>query len=106
MPGHSGWQYGRPDLVACPEFELFRGGGRALDPTQDAVYSFLKEFMIEAASLFPDPAINFCGDELQFACLDANPKIRSWAAARNMSVSRVTPTNTSERVAVRCSRTM
>ena len=85
VPGHSGWQYGRPDLVACPEFELFRGGGRALDPTQDAVYSFLKAFMAEAASLFPDPAFNFCGDEVQFACLDGNPKIKAWAAARNMS---------------------
>jgi hexosaminidase len=26
VPGHSGWQYGRPDLVACPTFEEFRGG--------------------------------------------------------------------------------
>ena len=101
---------------------MFYAGGRALDPTQDAVYAFLKRFMVEAASLFPDPAINFCGaetqfltsflilkrsfaktgsgqmqekltkrrsagDELQFACLDSNPKIRAWAAARNMSVS-------------------
>ena len=41
--------------------------------------------MAEAASLFPDPAFNFCGDEVQFACLDGNPKIKAWAAARNMS---------------------
>ena len=56
VPGHSGWQYGKPELVACPAYEDFRGNGRALDPTNEAVYDFLQQFMVETASLFPDPA--------------------------------------------------
>ena len=28
---------------------------------------------------------NFCGDEMRFECLDSNPKIKAWAAAKNMS---------------------
>eukprot|EP01050_Picozoa_sp_SAG11_P016859 SAG11_NODE_2353_length_3476_cov_2.774060_3_plen_422_part_00 len=39
VPGHSGWQYGRPDLVACPTYEAFGGCARALDMTQDKVYT-------------------------------------------------------------------
>ena len=30
VPGHSGWQYGRPDLVACPTYEVFGGCARSL----------------------------------------------------------------------------
>ena len=56
VPGHSGWQYGKPELVACPAYEDFRGNGRVLDPTNEAVYDFLQQFMVETASLFPDPA--------------------------------------------------
>ena len=79
VPGHSGWQYGRPDLVACPTYEAFRGCARALDPTRDSVYDFLKAFFAELASLFPDPAINMCGDEVRFQCWDANPRVKAWA---------------------------
>eukprot|EP01047_Picozoa_sp_COSAG01_P015236 COSAG01_NODE_759_length_13802_cov_16.155221_7_plen_113_part_00 len=85
VPGHSGWQYGRPDLVACPAYEAFGGCARALDMTQDKVYTFLREFFLEVADLFPEPVINMCGDELRFECLDSNPKIKSWAASKNMS---------------------
>ena len=85
MPGHSGWQYGRPDLVACPTYEAFGGCARALDMTKDSLYPFLKGFFLEIANLFPDPVINFCGDEVRFECLDSNPAIKAWAAVRNMS---------------------
>ena len=53
-------------MVACPTYEAFAGCARALDMTQDAVYTFLKAFFLEVADLFPDTIINFCGDELQF----------------------------------------
>ena len=104
VPGHSGWQvrspslstyavsltqkrpqYGRPDLVACPTYEAFGGCARALDMTQDKVYDFLKRFFLEVAAIFPEPVINFCGDEMRFECLDSNPKIKAWPAAKNMS---------------------
>ena len=103
VPGHSGWQvsirlstyavsltqkrpqYGRPDLVACPTYEAFGGCARALDMTQDKVYDFLKRFLGEVADLFPERVINLCGDELRFECLDSNPAIKAWAAARNLS---------------------
>jgi len=85
VPGHSGFGYGKPALVACPTFEAFRGGGRALDVTSDATYVFLKAYMLETAELFPEPVFNFCGDELQCACLQSNPKIVAWMKQRNMS---------------------
>jgi hexosaminidase len=85
VPGHSGWQYGRPDLVACPTYEAFGGCARALDMTQDAVYDFLKRFFLEVAEIFPEPVINMCGDELRFECLDSNPAIKAFAAKNNMT---------------------
>ena len=85
VPGHSGWQYGRPDLVACPTYEAFGGCARALDMTQEKVYTFLMEFFLEVADLFPEPVLNFCGDEVRFECLDSNPAIREWAAVRNLT---------------------
>jgi hexosaminidase len=86
VPGHSGFQYGRADLVACPTLEEFRGAGRALDPTQDKVYTFLHDLFTDVTALFPDPVFNFCGDEVQFECFDSNPRIRDWVRAHgNMS---------------------
>ena len=54
-------------------------------PCRDAVYDFLQRFFLEVAELFPEPVINFCGDELRFECLESNQKIMAWAKARNMS---------------------
>ena len=71
--------------MACPTYEAFGGCARALDMTQDKVYDFLKRFFLEVAAIFPEPVINFCGDEMRFECLDSNPKIKAWAAAKNMS---------------------
>jgi len=85
VPGHSGFGYGRPDLIACPKFEAFRGAGRAFDPTQDATYAFLKAFLLETAALFPEPTLNLNGDEVQFECWASNPRVAAWASAHNLS---------------------
>ena len=29
--------------------------------------------------------INFCGDEVQFECLDSNPAVKKWANDHNMT---------------------
>jgi hypothetical protein len=43
IPGHSGFQYGMPEIVACPYYEASQGSDRALDPTLDQTYTFLIE---------------------------------------------------------------
>jgi hexosaminidase len=85
VPGHSGFGYGRPDVVACPTWEGFRGAGRAIDPTQDSVYDFLRSFFLETAALLPDTYIGMCGDEVHTECWNASARIREWVAARNMT---------------------
>jgi hypothetical protein len=39
----------------------------------------------QVAALFPEPVINFCGDEVQFECLDSNPAVKKWANDHNMT---------------------
>jgi hexosaminidase len=78
MPGHSGFQYGMPEIVACPFFEAGSGSDRALDPTLDATYQFLTEFLTEQATLFGDPVINVYGDEVRFACWNMSASVTGY----------------------------
>ena len=74
-----------PDLVACDTFEGFRGAGRALDPTRDSTYTFLRAFLLETAALFPEPTMNLNGDEVHYDCWDSNPAVAAWAREHNMT---------------------
>ena len=78
IPGHSGFQYGMPEIVACPYFQAGQGSDRALDPTLDATYSFLTDFLSEQATLFGDPVINVYGDEVRFPCWNQSSTIAAW----------------------------
>ena len=82
MPGHSSWGKGRPDLAipAC---------GGVLDPTQDATYDFLKEFLTEMAAVFPDEYLALGGDEVSYDCAASVKK--DWLAAHNMSAAELLP---------------
>ena len=85
MPGHSGFQYGMPEIVACPHDQSGAGSNRALDPTLNRTYEFLTEFLSEQAELFGDPVINVYGDEVRFPCWNSSATIASWMAAHGIA---------------------
>jgi N-acetyl-beta-hexosaminidase len=85
IPGHSGFQYGMPEIVACPFDQSGQGSNRALDPTLNQTYTFLTEFLTEQAQVFGDPAINVYGDEVRFECWNQSATIRSWMRAHGMA---------------------
>ena len=83
MPGHSSFGKGMPHLTipAC---------GGTLDPTQDATYEFLVEFLNEmAVGIFTDPYLALGGDEVSFGCAAGVRK--AWLAIHNMSATELLP---------------
>src|SRR5690606_28730856 len=50
----------------------------ALDPTNEAVYELLDDFLGEMAGLFPDPYLHIGGDEVNGRHWDANPRIQQF----------------------------
>jgi N-acetyl-beta-hexosaminidase len=85
MPGHSGFQYGKPEIVACPFDRTGTGSNRALDPTLNETYSFLTEFLSEQATVFGDPVINVYGDEVRFPCWNSSASIKAWMGANGLA---------------------
>ena len=82
IPAHGSWR-ARPELMACED---------TLDPTKDAVYTFLASFLRAVAALFPDPYIFLGGDEVDVeACWAANDAISAWLAARNETAAQLQP---------------
>jgi hexosaminidase len=84
IPGHSGFQYGYPEIVACPSWTDGDGSNRALDVTLNETYTFLSDWLDEMAGLFQDPAINVYGDEVRFECWEQKPAIAEWMSAHGM----------------------
>jgi hexosaminidase len=84
LPGHSGFQYGMPEIVACPAYEAGNGGARALDPTLDLTYSFLTEWLSEMAELFDDPLLNVYGDEVRFQCWNQSASVLAYMASHGI----------------------
>lgn len=82
MPGHSSYGRGMPQLTiaAC---------GGALDPTLDATYHFLRTFLLEMTSIFPDQYLALGGDEVSYTCAAAVKK--QWLQAHNMSAAALLP---------------
>jgi hexosaminidase len=81
MPGHStAWFVGYPELASGPgPYEIERRWGvfdPAIDPTQEASYQFLDEFIEEMASLFPDRYFHIGGDEVNGKQWSLNPRIQ------------------------------
>lgn len=81
MPGHSiSWGVGYPDLLtSCPGIH-----STPMDPTQDATYSFLGDFLEEVAGTFFDNYIHLGGDEVNQDCWKANANVTSWMAKNNI----------------------
>lgn len=75
IPGHSSFGKGMPALTiaAC---------GGALDPTQNATYTFLTAFLREMGTVFPDPYLALGGDEVSYGCAAGVPSIQKFLATK------------------------
>jgi hexosaminidase len=49
-----------------------------IDPSNNLTYSFLRNFIRELATVFPDKYLHLGGDEVPFDCWQSNPDIRKF----------------------------
>jgi hexosaminidase len=92
MPGHStAWFVGYPELAAGPgPYEIERGWGvyrPTMDPTREAVYTFLGRFIAEMTALFPDPYFHIGGDEVEGKQWEENAQITAFKAKHGMKTN-------------------
>jgi hexosaminidase len=83
LPGHSTtWMVSHPELASMPgPYQIGRNWGiydAVLDPTNEAVYALLEDFLGEMSRLFPDPYIHIGGDENNHKQWNANPRIQAF----------------------------
>jgi hexosaminidase len=83
VPGHAtSWVVSHPELASLPgPYGIEREWGvfnPVLDPTNEATYALLADFLGEMAALFPDRFIHIGGDENNGVQWNANPRIQSF----------------------------
>ena len=83
VPGHStAWFVGYPQYASGPgPFSIERRFGvfkPTFDPTREATYLFLDQFIGEMVTLFPDPYWHIGGDEVEGSQWRENPRIRAF----------------------------
>lgn len=83
IPGHAtSWLVGYPEFAAAPgPYAIERRFGvfdPTLDPTKEAVYQFLDQFIGEMAALFPDEFFHIGGDEVTGKQWRQNPDIQTF----------------------------
>ena len=102
MPGHGSFSAGMPELSLSSCFDV-------LNPTKDATYTFLAEFLSEMASVFEDNLIYLGGDEVGFDskcswpgdrvcgyhCFDKDPQVAAWMKEHQVCTSGIDDSCTS-----------
>jgi hexosaminidase len=83
IPGHvTSWVVSHPELASLPgPYAIERHWGifnPVLDPTNEATYRLLDDFLGEMASLFPDDFVHIGGDENNGVQWNANPAIQAF----------------------------
>jgi len=83
IPGHAtSWVVSHPELASLPgPYGIERHWGvfnPVLDPTQEATYALLGDFLGEMCALFPDSFIHIGGDENNGVQWNANPAIQAF----------------------------
>jgi hexosaminidase len=83
IPGHAtSWVVSHPELASQPgPYLIERQWGvfnPVLDPTNEATYALLGDFLREMAALFPDRFIHIGGDENNGVQWNANPRIQAF----------------------------
>lgn len=56
-----------------------------MNPTNPALYEFIRNLFFEIVQVFPDQYIHLGGDEVPFDCWGSNPRIVEYMKERNMS---------------------
>jgi hexosaminidase len=89
VPGHAtSWVVSHPELASLPgPYQIERHWGvfnPVLDPTQEATYALLGDFLGEMAALFPDRFIHIGGDENNGVQWNANPRIQAFIRAQGL----------------------
>lgn len=89
MPGHCAtWLIGYPELASAPgPYNIIHTFGiydPALDPTNEAVYTFIDKLIGEMAMLFPDEYLHIGGDEVTYKHWKQNPRIQAFIRQQNL----------------------
>jgi hexosaminidase len=89
IPGHAtSWVVSHPELASLPgPYSIERHWGvfnPVLDPTNDATYALLADFLGEMAALFPDTFVHIGGDENNGVQWNANPRIQDFIRAHGL----------------------
>ena len=89
IPGHAtSWVVSHPELASLPgPYGIERQWGvfnPVLDPTSEATYALLSDFLGEMAGLFPDAYVHIGGDENNGVQWNANPKIQAFIQANSL----------------------
>jgi hexosaminidase len=89
IPGHTtSWVVSHPELASLPgPYGIERHWGvfnPVLDPTNEATYALLGDFLGEMAALFPDSFIHIGGDENNGVQWSANPRIQAFIRAHGL----------------------
>jgi len=89
IPGHTtSWVVSHPELASLPgPYGIERHWGvfnPVLDPTNEATYALLGDFLGEMAALFPDGFIHIGGDENNGVQWNANPRIQEFIRAHGL----------------------
>ncbi len=93
MPGHTtSWFVGYPELASAPgPYQIERKWGifqPLMDPSREATYAFLDDFIGEMASLFPDPYFHIGGDEVEPTGWNQSSAIQTWAHRNELKDAR------------------
>src|SRR5664280_2683061 len=83
LPGHAmSWAVSHPELASGPgPYAIERHWGvfdPVLDPTNEALYQLLDDFLGEMAGLFPDACIHIGGDENNGKQWNSNPRLQAF----------------------------
>ena len=89
IPGHAtSWVVSHPELASQPgPYGIERQWGvfnPVLDPTNEATYALLAEFLGEMAALFPDSYVHIGGDENNGVQWNANPRIQAFIQSNGL----------------------
>ena len=89
VPGHTtSWLVSHPEIASLPgPYAIERHWGvfnPVMDPTQEATYALLSDFLGEMSELFPIPYIHIGGDENNGVQWNANPRIQAFIREKGL----------------------
>lgn len=90
MPGHStAWLVAYPELASGTKPDGIRRqfgvSNYAIDPTREQSYVFIRRFLTEMATIFPDAYVHIGGDETPAPDWKTNPRILAFMKAHHLN---------------------